>query len=67
MYAIKLPQVIPAAGQPGGPPLPADMHFFGGGKFDVRKVFSVCIRDPAQLEPTMQRFKEVGEEKRKNH
>jgi Dolichyl-phosphate-mannose-protein mannosyltransferase len=69
MYAVQLPQVIPSAGQPGGPPLPADFHFFGGGMlpFDPREIFIACIRDPAQLEPTMQRFKEMGEQQSKKH
>ncbi len=30
MYVIQLPQMIPAAGQPGGPPLPADYRYFAG-------------------------------------
>ena len=30
MYAFQLPAVIPAAGTPGGPPLPQDFHHFGG-------------------------------------
>ena len=69
MYAVHLPQAIPAAGQPGGPPLPADVHFFGGGMvpFDPRPIFLACIRDPAQLAPTMQRFAKMGEEQRKKH
>ena len=64
MYAVHLPDVIPAAGQPGGPPLPADFHLFGGGMlpFDPRVIFIACIRDPAQLEPTMKRFKQIGEQ-----
>ena len=59
MYAIQLPQVIPAAGQPGGPPLPADYHYFAGlssGGFDPRSVFLNCMRDPRQLQPTMDRM-----------
>jgi hypothetical protein len=69
MYAVHLPDVIPAAGQPKGPPLPADFHFFGGGMlpFDPREVFKACIRDPAQLAPTMERFTKMGEEQRKKH
>jgi hypothetical protein len=69
MYAVHLPDVIPAAGQPKGPPLPADFHFFGGGMlpFDPRVIFVSIIRDPAQLEPTMERFTKMGEEQRKKH
>jgi Dolichyl-phosphate-mannose-protein mannosyltransferase len=54
MFAIQLPHTIPAAGQPGGPPLPADYRFLAGfPNFDVRPIFLACIRDPQQLQPTM--------------
>jgi hypothetical protein len=57
MYAIQLPQTIPAAGTPGGPPLPEDYRYFGGGPlFDPRPIFSNCIRDPQQLQPTLDRM-----------
>jgi hypothetical protein len=57
MYAIQLPQTIPAAGTPGGPPLPEDYRYFGGAPgFDVRAIFAKCIRDPEQLQPTMDRM-----------
>jgi hypothetical protein len=68
MYAVQLPQVIPAAGAPGGPPLPADYHYFAGmqqGDFDVRSIFQNCIRDPQQLQPTMDRMRAMMEEYRK--
>jgi hypothetical protein len=57
MYAFQLPAIIPAAGQPGGPPLPASYRYFGGLQdFDIRPIFANCIRDPQQLQPTMDRF-----------
>jgi hypothetical protein len=57
MYAIQLPQTIPAAGTPGGPPLPEDYRYFGGVPlFDPRPIFSNCIRDPQQLQPTLDRM-----------
>jgi len=57
MYAIQLPQVIPAAGMPGGPPRPEAYRYLGGAPgFDPRPVFLNCIRDPEQLQPTMDRF-----------
>jgi hypothetical protein len=59
MYAFLLPSRIPAAGSPGGPPLPKDYRYFGGvlvAGEDVRTVFLRCIRDPRQLEPTMDRL-----------
>ncbi len=57
MYAVQLPQTIPAAGTPGGPPLPEAYRYFGGAPFDVRAIFANCIRDPQQLQPTMDRMK----------
>jgi hypothetical protein len=57
MYAIQLPQTIPAAGTDGGPPLPEAYRYFGGAPgFDVRAIFASCIRDPQQLQPTMERM-----------
>ena len=56
MYAIQLPQTIPAAGTPGGPPLPEDFRYFGGASFDVRGIFANCIGDPQQLQPTIDRM-----------
>ena len=59
MYAIQLPAVIPAAGTPGGPPLPGAYRYLGGFSFfgdDPRLMFLRCIRDPQQLQPTMDRM-----------
>jgi len=59
MYAFLLPSRIPAAGSPGGPPLPKDYRYFGGVPVageDVRTVFLRCIRDPRQLGPSMDRL-----------
>lgn len=69
MYAVELPKIIPAAGQPGGPPLPEDFHFLSGPalNFDVREIFQSCIADPDQLEPTFKRFTAMGQEARKKN
>ena len=66
MYAVRLPEVIPEAGQPGGPPLPADYRFLGGmpGDFGGLSIFFNCIRDPQQLQPTMDRIMAIAEEYR---
>jgi len=58
MYAFRLPETIPAPGSLEGPPLPANWHNFGGfpTKEDVRLVFLNCIRDPRQLQPTLDRL-----------
>jgi hypothetical protein len=69
MYAIQLPSMIPAAGTPGGPPLPEDYRYFGGAPgFDVRVTFLKCIRDPQQLQPTLDRMQamwQAGAQKKK--
>lgn len=56
MYAFRLPAQIPAAGTPGGPPLPADTKTpFGGTKdFSFRDTTLPILRDPAKLGSTVQ-------------
>jgi hypothetical protein len=67
MYAVQLPDVIPAAGQSGGPPLPADFRHIGGmGNLDPLQIFALCVRDPQQIEPTMQRMTQMTQNARKN-
>ncbi len=61
MYAIQLPLAIPAAGTPGGPPLPEDYRYIGGFPFDPRSIFLTCIRDPQQLQPTMDRMQAMAQ------
>jgi hypothetical protein len=68
MYAVQLPQVIPPPGSPGGPPLPTDYRYLAGmqlGDLDVRSVFLNCIRDPQQLQPTMDQMMAIMAESRK--
>ncbi len=67
MYAFQLPPLIPVAGTPGGPPLPADYHKFANAPFpgDIRLIWIDCIRDPAQLQPTWDRMMAMGAEMRK--
>jgi 4-amino-4-deoxy-L-arabinose transferase-like glycosyltransferase len=77
MYAIRLPEVIPPAGDPLGPPPPDARRNFGGAPMaDTREIFLKCVRDPNQLQPTwdsmmakfreeMARRKAVREAKRK--
>ena len=67
MYAVQLPQMIPSAGAPGGPPKPDDYRFFGGMAFDgidFRTIIENCIRDPQQLGRTMRRFQEMAQNKK---
>jgi hypothetical protein len=67
MYAVHLPEVIPAAGQTGGPPLPADYRFVGGMPAETGglSLYFNCVRDPQQLQPTWDRMMAMGEEYRK--
>jgi hypothetical protein len=65
MYAFQLPAVIPPVGDPMGPP-PIETHRNLGGAPgpDLRLIFLKCIRDPNQLQPTMDwmmhRYQEEG-------
>lgn len=66
MYAVKLPKIIPAAGQAGGPPLPADYRYIGGMReFNMLEIFLKCVRDPEQLQPTMDYFMKKGQDSRR--
>jgi hypothetical protein len=58
MYAFQLPAVIPRAGSPGGPPLPAQFRQFGGmqADFDGRAMFVRLSEHPDQIPGTMAKF-----------
>jgi len=64
MYAFQLPTVIPAIGAPGGPPAPEARHNLGGApnEMNFSAILSACIRDPQQLQPTMERFQKMFQE-----
>lgn len=54
MYAFRLPGVLPQVGDPAGPPPASALRNFGGVPGpDIRLIFLNCIRDPKQLQPTM--------------
>lgn len=59
MYVFRLPEPIPDAGSPGGPPPASEFHVVFGKEMlgdkngDSRLVFLKCIRDPNQLQPTI--------------
>jgi 4-amino-4-deoxy-L-arabinose transferase-like glycosyltransferase len=57
MYAIHLPQHIPAAGSTGGPPLPSTFRQFAGVPFDLRAFFLDVIRNPDKLPHAMEEMK----------
>jgi hypothetical protein len=52
MYAVRLPEHIPPAGSPGGPPLPAAFREFAGAPFDMRAFFLYFIHHPEKLPST---------------
>lgn len=59
MYAFQLPAILPAAGTAGGPPTASELHVFGltmPGYSDARLIFLNCIRDPNQLQPTIDKL-----------
>ena len=62
MYAFQLPQAIPAPGTAGGPPLPQAYRYMGGfsGMGDPTSMFLNCIRDPQQLQPTLDRMQALA-------
>jgi hypothetical protein len=67
MYVVQLPANVPAAGGIGGPPLPPDFRYFAGvsKNVDPREIFAKCIRDPEQLQPTLDKFAEQMQESKK--
>ena len=68
MYAFQLPDVLPRVGDPNGPPPPEAFRNFGGipGP-DTRLIFLKCVRDPKQLQPTMDAMRAEWEAQRKKH
>ena len=53
MYAFHLPDSIPPAGEPGGPPLPEDTREFFGYPQDVRLVFVSVLNNPEKIPETI--------------
>ncbi len=71
MLAVHLPQTIPSAGSPGGPPPPSQYHaFFGFPLFDIRAMFLNLSKDPDKIPDTYARmeqgFKRQAEEQKKH-
>ncbi|HXK11020.1 MAG TPA: glycosyltransferase family 39 protein [Vicinamibacteria bacterium] len=68
MYAFRLPQTIPPAGAPGGPPRPDEFRNWAGmpGPTDFRLVSLQIVRDPQQMKPVLERmWREFEEQRRK--
>jgi hypothetical protein len=70
MYALHLPWQIPAAGSPGGPPLPPAYRFLGGMQVDARAYFLEALRDPDKLPEVLAemqaRFQEAQDARKKS-
>jgi hypothetical protein len=64
MYAVHLPDHIPEAGSPGGPPRATEFREFAGAPFDIRGFFQNVIHHPERLpqalEEIMARFKSMN-------
>jgi 4-amino-4-deoxy-L-arabinose transferase-like glycosyltransferase len=65
MYVFHLPAVIPPVGDPAGPPPESDFHYLGAPSpdgSDLRLTFLKCLRDPNQLQPTLDHMMAVYQE-----
>jgi len=51
MYAVHLPAPVPAAGTPGGPPLPSAQRQFIGADIDLRPVVEDFVNHPEKIAP----------------
>ena len=64
MYAVHLHDRIPAAGRPGGPPLPSAFRQIAGMPFDGRSLFEHVYQHPQDLPRAMEwvqaNFKSMG-------
>lgn len=54
LYAFHLPEHIPVAGSPGGPPLPSAFRLFAGAPFDVRSFFLDLMHNPERFPQAME-------------
>jgi Dolichyl-phosphate-mannose-protein mannosyltransferase len=54
LYAFHLPEHIPEAGGPGGPPLPSAFRQFAGAPIDMRSFFLDLMHNPEGLPKAME-------------
>ena len=57
MYAVHLPEHIPAAGDLGGPPPPSAYREFAGAPFDIRSFFLDLNHHPEKLPQAMEEMR----------
>jgi hypothetical protein len=66
MYAFQLPNAFAPVGDPNGPPPPsAQRNFPGFPNKDARLIFLRCVKDPKNLQPTMDSIRAEYEAARK--
>ncbi len=59
MYAVRLPEVIPPAGLPQGPPLPSAFHgFLSSREVDLRAMFLDLMRHPERIKAVMDEMRD---------
>ncbi len=54
MYAFHLPEHVPSAGTPGGPPPPSAFRQFAGAPFDMRTFFLDLMHNPERMPKAME-------------
>ena len=54
MYAIQLPDVIPPAGSPGGPPPPAERTVFLHAPIEMRSLFRELTDHPERIQKVLE-------------
>jgi len=59
MYAVHLPEHIPAPGSAGGPPLPSEFRQFAGAPFDLRGFFSTSPSIPRNFPKPCKRCSQI--------
>jgi hypothetical protein len=65
MYAFHLPATIPPPGSPGGPRLPAAYKYMAGSPFDWREMIYRNIRDPQEMQATLDNMQRTFTEAQK--
>lgn len=66
MYAVRLPEQIPEAGTPGGPPLPAAYRQIAGAPIDMRTLLVDLARHPERIPQVLAEMMAQYEAKRKS-
>jgi hypothetical protein len=66
LYAVRLPDHIPAAGSVGGPPLPSAYRHFGGAPLDIRNFFTHVFQHPDDLPRAVQWMQDTYAASRKS-